>query len=388
MGDATRDGLPVRRMGTSKMEGTRMSNRSKMLRGKHWAKLGIASALCLPTSTLGWGQDTSSVEVTASSKASQEPESADSKESELIRGDLIVVVGAAGEESYEPVFREWSDTWTQLGKTAKLNTIRIGEASSNNEQSDLQLLEQALQDLETDSPRPLWISLIGHGTFARNVAKFNLRGPDVSAGQMKNWLAGFKRPVVVVNNASSSGPFINALSGPNRIIVTATKSGNEQNFARFGQYFAAALAAIDSDLDHDDAVSIREAFVRASKDVELFYETEDRIATEHALMDDNGDGLGTKADDLRRKVLTPEQLAKLDGKQASRMTIAPVANSLNWTDDQLQRRDELEDQLDALRMQRLSDPAAFPDNQWADHLEKILVPLAELYHEVESNSPP
>lgn len=370
------------------MEGTRMSNRSKMLRGKHWAKLGIATALCLPTSTLGWGQDTSSVKATASSEASQQPESADSKESELIRGDLIVVVGAAGEESYEPVFREWSDTWTQLGKTAKLNTIRIGEASSNNEQSDLQLLEQALQDLETDSPRPLWISLIGHGTFARNVAKFNLRGPDLSAGQMKNWLAGFKRPVVVVNNASSSGPFINALSGPNRIIVTATKSGNEQNFARFGQYFAEALAAIDSDLDHDDAVSIREAFVRASKDVELFYETEDRIATEHALMDDNGDGLGTKADDLRRKVLTPEQLAKLDGKQAGRMTIAPVANSLNWTDDQLKRRDELEDQLDALRMQRLSNPAAFPDNQWADHLEKILVPLAELYHEVESNSPP
>jgi hypothetical protein len=193
---------------------------------------------------------------------------------------------------------------------------------------------------------------------------------------------------VVINNASSSGPFINALSGPDRIIVTATKSGNEQNFARFGQYFAEALASIDSDLDHDDAVSIREAFVRASKDVESFYETEDRIATEHALIDDNGDGLGTKAEDLRKKVFTAEQLAKLDGKQAGRMTVAPVANSLNWTDDQLQRRDELEDQLDALRMQRLSDPAAFPDNQWADHLEKILVPLAELYHEVESNSPP
>tara|TARA_R110002072_G_scaffold74260_1_gene175968 strand:- start:35871 stop:36968 length:1098 start_codon:yes stop_codon:yes gene_type:complete len=365
-----------------------MSNRSKMLRGEHWAKLGIATVLCLPTSTMGWGQDTSSVDPSSSSEVSQDSNPADLKDSELVRGDLIVVVGAAGEETYEPVFLEWSNTWMQLGKTAKLNTIRIGEAASNNEQSDLQLLEEALQELETDSPRPLWISLIGHGTFARNVAKFNLRGPDVSADQLKDWLAGFKRPVVVINNASSSGPFINALSGPDRIIVTATKSGNEQNFARFGQYFAKALASIDSDLDHDDAVSIREAFVRASKGVELFYEAEDRIATEHALIDDNGDGLGTKADDLRKKVLTPEQLLMLDGKQAGRMTVAPVANSLNWTDDQFQRRDELEDQLDALRMQRLSNPAAFPDNQWADHLEKILVPLAELYHEVESNSPP
>lgn len=388
------------------MEGTRMSNRLKMLRRKCWPKLCVATALCLPVSTVASGQepdtlqesgsgqtsdsgqDTSSNEPATKPDVASESARTDSDETQVMRGDLIVVVGAAGDPTYEPIFREWSDTWMELAKTAKLNAVRIGSESLESEQTDQQLLEQALQGLETDSPRPLWISLIGHGTFARNVAKFNLRGPDVSADQMKDWLAGFQRPVVVVNNASSSGPFINALSAPNRVIVTATKSGNEQNFARFGQYFAEALAAIDSDLDHDDAVSIREAFVRSSKDVELFYEAEDRIATEHALMDDNGDGLGTKADDLRKKVLTPEQLAKLDGKQAGRMTIAPVANSLDWTDDQLKRRDELEDQLDALRMQRLSDPAAFPDNQWADHLEKILVPLAELYHEVESNSPP
>lgn len=376
------------------MEGTRMNNRLTMLGRKPWAKICIATALCLPISSVASGQEVTSGQDTPSDEPTAKPDlvdesvRTDSEENEVIRGDLIVVVGAAGDPTYEPIFGEWSDTWMQLAKTAKLNAIRIGSESQTSQQTDRQMLEQALRGLKSESPRPLWISLIGHGTFARNVAKFNLRGPDVSADQMKDWLADFKRPVVVVNNASSSGPFINSLSGPNRIIVTATKSGNEQNFARFGQYFAAALAAIDSDLDHDDAVSIREAFVRASKDVELFYESEDRIATEHALMDDNGDGLGTKADDLRKKVLSPEQLAKLDGKQAGRMTIAPVANSLNWTDDQLKRRDELEDQLDALRMQRLSNPAAFPDNQWADHLEEILVPLAELYHEVESNSPP
>ncbi|KLU03216.1 putative signal peptide protein [Rhodopirellula islandica] len=365
-----------------------MNNRSKILHRQKWTKLCLTTALCLPASTLAWGQDTSTIEPAAKLEVGDDSNAPELEATEINRGDLIVVVGAAGEENYEPVFREWSGTWMQLAKTAKLNAVRIGDASTKSELDDLQLLEKAMQGFETDSPRPLWISLIGHGTFARNVAKFNLRGPDVSADQMKGWLAGFKRPVVIVNNASSSGPFINALSGPNRIIVTATKSGNEQNFARFGQYFAEALASLDSDLDHDDAVSIREAFVRASKDVELFYEAEDRIATEHALIDDNGDGLGSQADDLRKQVLTPEQLAKLDGKQAGRMTIAPVANSLNWTDDQLRRRDELEDQLDALRMQRLSDPAAFPDNQWADHLEEILVPLAELYHEVESNSPP
>ena len=140
---------------------------------------------------------------------------------------------------------------------------------------------------------PLWIVLLGHGTFTRGVAKFNLRGPDVSAEELAEWLQPHTRPVVVVNCASASGPFVNRLSGKNRIVVTATKSGTEQNFARFGKYFAQAIAAPDSDLDHDDEVSVHEAFLRAAADVREFYEAESRIATEHALIDDNGDGRGT-----------------------------------------------------------------------------------------------
>ena len=104
---------------------------------------------------------------------------------------------------------------------------------------------------------------------------------------------------MIVNCASASGPFVNRLSGENRIVVTATKSGTEHNYARFGEYFARAIASPDSDLDHDDEVSVHEAFLRASAEVRQFYETEDRILTEHALIDDNGDGKGTPASMFR-----------------------------------------------------------------------------------------
>ena len=42
----------------------------------------------------------------------------------------------------------------------------------------------------------------------------------------------------MINCASASGPFINRLSGPNRVVIVATKSGFEMNFSRFGEYLA------------------------------------------------------------------------------------------------------------------------------------------------------
>src|SRR4029077_6004302 len=108
-----------------------------------------------------------------------------------------------------------------------------------------------------------------------------------------------KRPLAVIDCASASGPFINALSAPGRVIVTATRSGNEVNVTQFGGYFARAIANPAADLDKDGQTSLLEAFLFASRQVEQFYQEAGRLATEHALLDDNGDGLGTPADWFR-----------------------------------------------------------------------------------------
>ena len=90
-------------------------------------------------------------------------------------------------------------------------------------------------------------------------------GADLSDVELAEWLAPVKRPVVVINCASASGPFLNRLSGNDRVVVTATKSGHETNFARFGQYLAEAIADPHADLDKDGQVSLLEAFLTAQQ---------------------------------------------------------------------------------------------------------------------------
>ena len=101
--------------------------------------------------------------------------------------------------------------------------------------------------------------------------------------------------VVFANTASASGGFIEPLSGPNRLILTATRSGRERNATAFGEFFVEALAAgaDDADVDKDGRVSLLEAYEYARGGVERMYEQEDRLLTEHALLDDDGDGVGS-----------------------------------------------------------------------------------------------
>ena len=80
------------------------------------------------------------------------------------------------------------------------------------------------------------------------------------------------------------------------MIVTATKSGFEQNFARFGQHLADALADAAADLDGDGQTSLLEAYLTASRATAEFYRQSGRLATEHALLEDTGDGLAMPAD--------------------------------------------------------------------------------------------
>ena len=265
-------------------------------------------------------------------------------------GKLVLVIGASGTEEFGVAFAEWGQRWQKVAEQSDLDFVPIGLGDEQKEDSDRELLRTTMTSAVGNQSTPLWLVLIGHGTYARDVAKFNLRGPDVSAADLAKWLEGTQRPIVIINCASASGPFVNRLSGPRRVIVTATRSGVEQNYARFGEFLSEAIGSDDSDLDHDGEVSIHEAFLRASAGVRMFYEAEDRIATEHALIDDNGDGKGTPAKMFRG--VRPNAKAKegaLDGAAALRITVAPSGGRLQFTPLELKQRAEIEDQIDALR---------------------------------------
>jgi len=295
---------------------------------------------------------------------------------------VMVVVGAPGEESFTTNFIRQAQLWQSSAQEAHAGFHSVG-LDTNPSTNDLALLQQRIQQEPKLGADALWLILIGHGTFDGQEARFNLRGPDLSAAQLSTWLQPFQRPLVIIDTTSSSAPFIHLLSATNRVIITATRSANELNFARFGQYLAEAVTNFAADLDHDGQISLLEVFLSAAARVREFYQTENRLITEHALIDDNGDGKGTPADWFRgtRVVQKGKEEAKPDGAFASRVFLKADPTNSAWTPDSKAERDRLESNLAELSEQKshLSEP------EYMKRLEGILTELATLYEKQATN---
>jgi hypothetical protein len=286
---------------------------------------------------------------------------------------LIVISGAAGEEDFGKVFAESAQAWKRASETAGVNLIEIGTASATN---DLELFRAALAKEPTNSLAELWIVLLGHGTFDGREARFNLHGPDLSASTLSNLLFGFRRPIAIINAAPSSAPFIKALARKERVIVTATRSGAEENYTRFNRYISQAIADPEADLDKDGQTSLLEAFLMASRRVAEFYKSEGRLATEHALLDDNGDGFGVQADWFRgiHAVKKAANNAQLDGTRAHQWHLVRSKEDQKLTPEQRQKRDALELEIGQLRAQK----ATMNEDAYYKRLETLLTKLAEI----------
>jgi hypothetical protein len=288
---------------------------------------------------------------------------------------LVLIIGAAGEPEYGEQFAASAELWKRAATNGGFKTAVVGE-STNAENDRAQLLGVLTNEVARPADE-LWLVFIGHGTFDGRAAKFNLRGPDISAGELADALKPCRRPLAVIQCASASGPFINALSAPGRVIITATRSGYEANATRFGNYFARAVADPAADLDKDGQTSLLEAFLLASRQVDEFYKDAGRLATEHALLDDNGDGLGTPADWFRgvRAVKKAADGKSVDGVRAHQMNLVRSANEQELSPALRARRDELEAQLSALRDRK----SQLKEDDYYHQLEKILVEMATLY---------
>lgn len=298
---------------------------------------------------------------------------------------VILVIGAPGEAEFGSNFVQQVQLWDKTCERAQARTIRIG-LDPTNALSDRELLKQALEVEQTNNTTLLWLVLIGHGTFDGKEARFNLRGPDVTPTDLAEWLKPIQRPLAIINCASASAPFLTKLSGTNRVVITATRSGQELNFTRFGEYFAKALAAPASDLDKDGQVSLLEAFLMAARHTAEFYKTEGRLMTEHALLDDNGDGQGTPADWFRgvRAIKKPKDSASLDGARANQWCLVLSSEEQAISPEVRARRDALELSVARLREAK----AQMTEDDYYRQLESILLDLARLQETGRSNTNP
>jgi hypothetical protein len=295
------------------------------------------------------------------------------------RPSVVVVVGAPGEPEYASRFNEWANLWRAAAEKGGAETVLIGRGlqQDSKDATDHDRLHTVLTERSAQGREPLWLVLIGHGTFDGVEARFNLRGPDFTDSELAGWLSAVKRPVVVIDASAGSAPFLTKLSAPGRVIVTATRSGHELNFARFGGFLAGSIADVKADLDKDGQVSLLEAFLAASARVAESYRTRAELATEHALIDDNGDKRGTPAEFFRgvRASRRAADGTAPDGARAHQLHLVPSDRERALTPAQRQRRDELERTQATLRERK----ASLSLDAYYAQLEPLMVELAKLY---------
>jgi hypothetical protein len=217
------------------------------------------------------------------------------------------------------------------------------------------------------------VVLIGHGSFDNQQAKFNLVGPDLAAKDFASLLDSLPaRQTVFVNCSSSSGEFVKPLSKEGRIIMTATRSGNEQNITMFADHFIAALTDPAADADKNDRTSVLEAFTYATKATADWYKQKDRLATEHALIDDNGDGKGNEEAKGGDGALA--KTAYLDSKPLQQAgTDAELARLLL-------RRQQFEETIEKLKARKDQMKA----EEYEAEFERLLIDLAKLNQEIKA----
>lgn len=298
----------------------------------------------------------------------------------LNQASIVIVQGAGGEDAFEKEFNAWTLTLEATLSKAGLPVTIIGRDAGTN---DLDKLENFLSNAPKNG-QELCLIFFGHGTFDGREAKFNMRGPDLSATALAAMLDGFERPIAIVNAFSASAPFLQKLSRTNRVIITATRSGYEQNFARFGKFFSESFGNPIGDLDKDGEASLLETYLAAARKTASFYESEGRLATEHPLLDDNGDTLGTPADFFKGVRLVKKasskkdgaaEVGKEDGKLAHQFHLLPLKQEFALTPDAKAARAQLENKIEQLRAKK----EQIEEQDYYSQLEKLLLELATVY---------
>ena len=212
---------------------------------------------------------------------------------DLFRAFIFIVVGLAGDPEHAELFDKWG---TELVKTSETLGIPRDHILYLDKNVTRVALEKSFSTLaaQVKPDDVVLICLIGHGSFDGRTAKFNLTGPDMTPKDFSALLHTLPaQRIVFVNTASASGPFIDELSGPDRIVITATRSGTERYTTLFPEFFVDSFTSEDADTDKNGLVTVLEAFNYAQFKVALEYEREDLLETEHAKMDDPSKVAGT-----------------------------------------------------------------------------------------------
>ncbi len=289
----------------------------------------------------------------------------------------LIVSGANGEPSYSEQYGQWRQrTVTALLEKFGFDDSRVVTLFDGGDPGHVSTAINVRRSITAIRARMrpddlLFVLLIGHGSFDGTEAKFNLVGPDLSAAEWAALLKPMPGQLIVVDTTAASFPFLEHLSGPHRVVITATDSVGQRFDTVFPEYFIAALTDPGADLDKNARVSIWEAFAAASLGVRRYYTQRGQLATERALIDDNGDGVGREAGG-----------EGTDGSMASRLYLDADVPGAAPTDEELlqllQKRTALQVEADELTERR---QLMTPD-EYQKEFEHLMIALATVSRDI------
>ncbi len=303
----------------------------------------------------------------------------------------LVVSSASGNPDFKDKFWSWSSQLVQVlrdeMKVPSDHIVLLTEDPTmqpqlaNGKATKVEMT-RALESLESKikPENRLLIFLIGHGSFDGRDYKFNLVGPDITGPEIKTHLDRFgSARIVLVSTTPCSGVLTKTLSQKGRVIVTATKSEFEGNETIFGEFLVEAFKNKAADTDKNSSVSILEAYLYAAQKVDSWYKEKGRLATEHPLLEDNGDAVGVARPSpangeglLAARISLPEATAVLaSGATAS-------------SDPELQAlyaaRQKLEEAIQELKYKK----ASLAEAEYNRQMESLLIQLAQTSQKISA----
>lgn len=293
----------------------------------------------------------------------------------------LIITGAAASPEIRQRFRDWSQNlygtlvedygyhhahiWLLLDDGENVGQL-TGEVRGSSRVEDVREAVNELAAQAGDGDQ-VTVFLIGHGSATFGEAKFNNVGPDMTGNEFANMLAVLDaQDLVIINTTSSSFEFSRELSALGRVVVSATRSPAERYDPRFGEYFITAMQGHRADLDRNGMVSVLEAFNYATGQVAEWYREQGRLATEHAVLDDNGDGMFSREPGRGQADGLLAEIAYLDVVRADEEKTSSEALALR------SKMQSLEREVIILRNQKDD----YLEQDYWNRLEALLVELA------------
>ena len=272
---------------------------------------------------------------------------------------LLVITGVPGDEEHAQQFQKWATSFIDAAKKKEsvpdANITYLAGKQSARENVARAFTDVAARARPNDA---VVVLLLGHGSFDGTRGAFNLPGPDLTVAEWAALLGKLAaQRVAFVNTSSSSGAFLPASAGPGRVVVTATKTGGERNETQFPEFFVGAFNDAAADRDRNGHISVLEAFEYAKAKVTQAFQQKGLLLTEHAAMDDGGDG--------RLAATIFLGIGRADGALAVD-TSDPAMKAL------VDERDALDREIAALKLKK----TAMDEAQYDGQMERLLTDLA------------